>query len=369
LSLLNDGSSKLRAGLYGAGAFGSFLVQTLTESQSVRVTAMASRTYQHARDLAAKEHVSRVHRDFEALISNDELDLIILSTPPVEHGPQALAALAANKHVFVEKPLATQLESAERVIELAASRQRIVAVDYPMPYSPLVEAVTLFAKSRLVGPLLRISVENIASCKGIGDEHWFWNKDISGGIFVEHGVHFFDWCGQIAGDARQVAALTMTQKEREDRVFAAITHTNGAVASYYHAFVAQPETERTRAVVTFESVDVILDGWIPTTMVLHGRGAAVATTTIRRMMSRSVASIPDARVGFVFDAGPKQTLYAQSVRAAIDDMARAIREPGYIARNDARRALPSLQAAVAAREAAERGTTIDLTATRTLAPP
>lgn len=357
----NDRFSHLRAGLYGAGAFGRFIIEALADSDAIRVSALASRTPERASTAASERGISRVHETFDQLIADRELDVVILATPPAEHGPQTLAALGAGKHVFVEKPMATVLEFAERIIDVANTRKLVVAVDYPMLYTPLVEAVTLFAKSKLVGPLLRISVENIASRQGLDDTHWFWNKELSGGIFVEHGVHFFDWCGRIAGDARRVAALTLNASGgREDRVFAAVEHAPGAIASYYHAFVTQPQMERTRTVLSFESVDLILDGWIPHLLRLRGQGAAVGTTTIRRMMSRSVASVPDASAGFIFDAGPKQALYASGVRAAIEDMARSVRDPGYVARNDARRALPSLQVALAARDAARTGSAVNL---------
>ena len=358
-------SRPLKAGLYGAGAFGRFVVQALSGSPHVSVVAVASRTPARAETLARDEGVRRAHTTLESMLADPDVDVVIIATPPAEHGRQALEALQAGKHVFVEKPLATSLDDAERLVREAASRKLVAAVDYPMLYSPLVEAAALFNTSRLMGPLLRISTENIASCRGLDDSHWFWNKDLSGGIFVEHGVHFFDWCGRIAGTPQRVVALTDAHGIREDRVFAAVEHAGGAMASYYHAFIAQPETERTRAVLSYEGVDVVLDGWIPTRLHMAGHSAAVATTTIRRMLRRTVESIPDPSVGFYFGAGPKQALYAECVRAAFEDMVRAIREPGYVARIDARAALPSLRVAIGAREAASTGVAFALGATRT----
>jgi predicted dehydrogenase len=361
---INEDSRPIRAGIYGAGAFGNYVVQALAPSLVARVVAAASRTPSRAADLAQRQGVPRVHASFEALLDDPDVDLIILATPPAQHGPQTLAALSAGKHVFVEKPQATSRDEAEQIIELAAARNLVVGVDYPMLYSPLVEAVAIFNTSRLVGPLLRVSVENIASCAGLDDAHWFWDKSISGGIFVEHGVHFFDWCGRLAGQAERVMAHVAARGVRENRVFAAVKHAGGAMASYYHAFVTQPDTERTRTVLSFESVDVVLDGWIPTRMHMAGPSAAVATTTIRRMLRRSVESVPDARVGFFFDAGEKSSVYTESVRAAIEDLVRAVHEPGHVALCDARLALPSLKLALAARDAAQTGVAVDLALTR-----
>jgi predicted dehydrogenase len=369
LSLINGYSSPLRAGLYGAGSFARFVLEALRESEIVRVAAVSSRTPAHAANLAAECHIPQTKARFADLLTDPSLDLIIISTPPGQHGAQILACLSAGKHVFAEKPLATTLAEAAHIIRTADEKKLSVAVDHPMLYTPLVEAATLFAKSRLAGPLLRVSVENIASCQGLDDDHWFWNRRMSGGIFVEHGVHFFDWCGRIAGDAGRVAALALRGvPNREDRVFAAVEYEQGAIGSYYHAFVTQPHLERTRTTLSFESVDLILDGWIPTTLHLRGHGAAVATTTIRRMMTRSVQSIAD-RSGFIFDAGDARRLYLQGVRAAADDLARSILEGGHRARNDARLSLPGLLVALAARESAERGGEISLRELQTAGQP
>ena len=315
-----------------------------------------------------------VQPTYERLCQDEDLDLVILCTPPGQHAAQAAAALEAGLNVFVEKPFATEWDGLNRVIETAGATNRVVAVDYPMIYSPLIQAVMLFEKSRLAGPLLRVSVENIASAEGLHGGHWFWKPELSGGIFVEHGVHFFDWVGRMAGEAERVVALSPEAGgasglgRREDRVFAAVKHAGGTLATYFHAFIATPESERTRTVVSFEDLDIVLDGWIPATMHLRGRGAAVGTTTIRRMMSRTVASIPDATTGFIFDAGKKLELYAQGVRAAAEDMARSIREPGYVARNDVRIAIDGLRVAFAAREAARSSSEVRVLPVRSAAP-
>jgi predicted dehydrogenase len=238
-----------------------------------------------------------------------------------------------------------------------------------MLYTPLIEAVMLFNKSKLVGKLLRISVENIASCRGLDDSHWFWDKQLSGGIFIEHGVHFFDWCGRLAGDPKKVLALAHTTGKRENKVFASVEHSGGTIASYYHAFVVDSQEERTRVVLSYESVDVILEGWIPTRLRMSGHHAALATTTIRRMMRRTVDSVPDTESGFAFDAGQKQAIYKEGLRAAAEDVAMAIREPSHVPQCDARKALVSLRVAIAATNSADTGAAVELDLTKTRARP
>ncbi|MBQ0906006.1 Gfo/Idh/MocA family oxidoreductase [Micromonospora sp. U21] len=51
----------------------------------------------------------------------------------------------------------------------------------------------------MLGPVRRLAFENDASDEDLGPEHWFWDERASGGIFVEHGVHFFDAADALVG--------------------------------------------------------------------------------------------------------------------------------------------------------------------------
>ena len=57
---------------------------------------------------------------------------------------------------------------------------------------------------------------NDASDEGLGRNHWFWNRDMSGGIFVEHGVHFFDLVADWLGPATVVAAARSVRPHAEN---------------------------------------------------------------------------------------------------------------------------------------------------------
>ncbi len=351
-----------RAGLYGPGAFGRFLLDTLLRTGSPQpgaaVAAIAGRSPERTRAVAADHPGLAVHENWNALLADPTLDAVIVATPPATHAELVREAVAAGKHVFVEKPLALSLSDGWRVVDSARHAARVVAVDYPMPYTPLVAVMERLLTSRLAGRPLRIGVENIASCTGLDADHWLWDPAQSGGLFVEHGVHFFDWCEELLGAPDAVVALAYTARGKEDRVVAALRHADGSFSTYLHAFTVTPREERTRITLSFREVDVLLEGWIPTHLALRGPAAALVTTALRRMVDRSVRSVPDPRLGFIFDAGRKQEVYAAGVRGAFADFVRAVREPGYIPRNDARRALRSLALAEAAREAARTGVAV-----------
>src|SRR5579864_1109393 len=95
-----------RLGLYGAGAFGRYVLHALADSPHP-VVAIASRTSEHAESTAQRYGIRRVHASYDVLLADGSVDAVIVATVPSDHGPATRKALAAGKHVFVEKPLAT----------------------------------------------------------------------------------------------------------------------------------------------------------------------------------------------------------------------------------------------------------------------
>ena len=142
--------------------------------------------------------------DVGELLRRDDVDVVYIATPPFLHHPQAMAALEAGKHVIVEKPLAMTVAQADELIAAARRRDRLLVANLMQRYNPLFDAVRRLVEARVLGEVLHGSFENYASDENLPAEHWFWDRDKSGGIFVEHGVHFFDlfagWLG--AGPGR-----------------------------------------------------------------------------------------------------------------------------------------------------------------------
>ena len=66
-------------------------------------------------------------------------------------------------------------------------------------YNPLYDVIAALIQTKCFGELLHGHFENDASDENLPPEHWFWDRSKSGGIFIEHGVHFFDtfagWLG------------------------------------------------------------------------------------------------------------------------------------------------------------------------------
>jgi predicted dehydrogenase len=112
-----------------------------------------------------------------------------------------------------------------------------ITVDYVQRFHPLHRLAREIVRSGVLGPLRRFALENFATDEALLPGHWFWDPALSGGIHIEHGVHFIDLCNQLAGQADTVSGLAQRRADgREDRVFASVRYGDEVIASFYHSF-------------------------------------------------------------------------------------------------------------------------------------
>jgi predicted dehydrogenase len=105
-------------GIIGAGGFGLYALQHFAQIPGIRRVAMAG-THRAAAQAVARRFGIPDMEDVDTLLGRDDVDLVYIATPPLLHHPQALAALAASKHVICEKPLAMTVEQADEMIAVA----------------------------------------------------------------------------------------------------------------------------------------------------------------------------------------------------------------------------------------------------------
>jgi predicted dehydrogenase len=120
-------SSILRAGVIGAGVFGGYHAQKYAGFEGVELAGVLDPHPERAAAVAER-FGGAAFSDLTAFLA--AVDVVSIAAPAVRHGELALAALKAGKPVYVEKPIATSLEDADRIIAEAAKRDLVVAVGF-----------------------------------------------------------------------------------------------------------------------------------------------------------------------------------------------------------------------------------------------
>lgn len=285
-------------GVIGCGGFGLFALQQFVQVPGIRLAGMAG-TARPAAQAAARRYGLEDVVEVERLLSLPDVDLIYIATPPFLHFDQAKQALEAGKHVICEKPLALSVEQADELVAIAQRRDRLLVANLMQRYNPLFEIVGQLIERRLLGELLHGYFENYASDENLPAEHWFWDRAKSGGIFVEHGVHFFDlfagWLGE--GQVAAAQASCRAGTSIEDQVQCTVRYGDVHV-NYYHGFHQAGRLDRQELRLVFERGDLLLHGWVPT----YARVHAIADEAAMRELCEL---FPGARVDALAAYGPK----------------------------------------------------------------
>lgn len=292
------GTSTIRVGLVGCGAFARFSMARYRQLPGVTVQAVADIDAAAAQRAAAELEAGI--RSPDALLGAPDVDLVYIATPPAMHFHQARMALEAGKHVLVEKPLATTVADAETLAVLADRDGRCCVANLVERYNPLADAVRDVIRSCALGDLVHGLFVNDAADEGLGPRHWFWNRSLSGGIFVEHGVHFFDLVASWLGHGEVVAAARSVRPagpSRGDGSHGAVEeqvmctcryagpggpgrtagtadgdangHT-GVLFHFEHGFHQPSRMDRQEMRLVFERGEMRLHDWVPTHGVVRG---------------------------------------------------------------------------------------------------
>ncbi len=254
----------MRIGAIGAGGFGLFALQQFLQIPDTQLVAIAGTHREAALAMARRFGVPDLV-DVDALLASPEIDLVYIATPPFLHYPQARAALLAGKQVICEKPLALTVEQADELLDLARADHQLCIANLMQRYNPLYAAVRRLIESQVLGECLHGWFENYAGDEGLSPEHWFWDRSKSGGIFIEHGVHFFDlfegWLG--AGEVLAAQRVLRPGSGLEEQVQCTVRYANGALVNFYHGFTQTGRLDRQEFRLLFERGDLTLEEWVP----------------------------------------------------------------------------------------------------------
>ncbi|CAN5592421.1 hypothetical protein BH23CHL7_BH23CHL7_20020 [soil metagenome] len=325
----------LGIGIVGAGRFAEFCIGAFDVLSGARVVAVMDVDLQRARAVAPPR--AAVYAELGAMLDDPAVDIVHVGTPPASHGPIALRAIEARRHVFVEKPLAIRLHEAQAVVAAAEASGVVVSVDYVLRHHPLHKLALAVTRSGALGPLRHFALVNLASVKSVPVGHWFWDRAVSGGIHVEHGVHFLDLSLAHAGcEADSVSGVQQRRADGAvDRESALVRFGDEMVATFVHGFIRTAATERTTIGLYYELGQVTMNGWIPTDLQLDAVvDEAWAVAALRDLFDGAAFDVAPfdeggrrrQRVLAAAEAPDREAAYRAAIVAGMADLVDAARE-------------------------------------------
>jgi predicted dehydrogenase len=223
-------TGKLR--VLGAGSHATNEFLPALARPDVEFRGIASATGVRAVALGKKYHFAFASADVAEVLSDTQTDAVFILTRHDSHADFAAAALAAGKHVFVEKPLAIERTELERVRSAFVSDDQILMVGFNRRYAPLALSLRKKFESR-AQPLSVVYRANVGYRP---PSHWLHHAREGGGVIVGEACHHLDFCRWLIGsqvvsmDARCLGGSGAGYL-REDNVHVTLSFADGSLAT------------------------------------------------------------------------------------------------------------------------------------------
>jgi predicted dehydrogenase len=182
---------------------------------------------------------AKVAPSWEAAIERDDVDAVLVCTPPHLHEFISVAATRLGKHVLCEKPLARTVAEAERMVSAARASRVVLKCGFNLRHHPVVAQLRSWVDAGEIG-----EIYYLRGRYGIGgrpgyDQEWRANAGVSGGgQLMDQGIHLLDLARWFLGDFTQVDGSLQTYfwdvAPLEDNAFALLT-TSGRKTAMLHA--------------------------------------------------------------------------------------------------------------------------------------
>ncbi len=260
-------NSRGQIGIIGAGNFASSTIVPALNKAGAAIKYIASAQGLSSKILAKKAGAKFATSDYNEILKDSDIDLVIVTTRHNLHAPMVIESLKAGKSVFVEKPLCLNSEQLSQITEAYndAPKSATLTVGFNRRFSPFAVKI-----KSLVGE----GAKNIIATMNAGDipaDVWVHDLEVGGGRIIGEACHFIDLCSYIAGSevvAVCMNALGENPQENTDNATIMLRYANGSNAVINYFANGSKSYSKERVEVYSQERTLVLDNW----RVLKGYG-------------------------------------------------------------------------------------------------
>lgn len=205
----------LRTAFVGTGWWGSELAKAAASiPDKIRIAGFYSLDETACRQLS-EQHGGAVFPSLESILGDSNVQAVALATPHSQHASQVVAAASAGKHVFVEKPLALDVESARRAAQACATHKRILAVGHNRRLMPGTRKLRELVDSGRLGQVLHVEAHYSGDLMmRLPRGHWRTRRtEMPAAGMAPMGLHMVDAVQWLLGPIERVCAIVKRQAE------------------------------------------------------------------------------------------------------------------------------------------------------------
>jgi predicted dehydrogenase len=220
----------IRWGILGTGGIARSFAMALRHVPDAELVAVGSRA-QDSADLFAAEHaVARGYGRYEALVDDDEVDVVYVATPHTRHAADMTLALEAEKHVLGEKPFTISAEQSARIAELAAARGRFAMEAFWSRFLPAYRTLRTLLDDEVIGEVLRVE-GSFGFRAEVQSTRRLFDPELGGGALLDLGCYPVQLAHFVLGTPTSVSAVARIGETGVDEdTIVAMSFAGGAVA-------------------------------------------------------------------------------------------------------------------------------------------
>jgi predicted dehydrogenase len=217
----------LRWGIVGAGDIAEVFAETVAENTNQQIVAVASKTTGKGEAFASRFGIARSYSNYEQLVEDSEVDAVYIATLPNTHKQNALLAIAASKHVLIEKPSALLAADAE-LIYSSARKAKVLAMEAMWSrYLPQASIIRQLVSSGAIGEIELLQADFGQDNRTI-ERLWIPGQS---SIMQDMGIYPISFAQMLLGDpVKMTATGSLHNGESDSFASAVLEYASGARA-------------------------------------------------------------------------------------------------------------------------------------------
>jgi predicted dehydrogenase/threonine dehydrogenase-like Zn-dependent dehydrogenase len=256
----NFSGSKGVVGIIGAGNFTSAMILPCLKKTPAKLKYIASSGGLSGTTMAKKFSIAQSTTDYQNILKDSEVDLVMVTTRHNAHANMVIEALQANKHVFVEKPLALNQDELDAIVAQHKKGKATVNVGFNRRFAPLAKKMKqLLGNSNT--PMNIIATMNAGF---IPPNVWVHDMEVGGGRIIGEACHFIDLISYLC-DSHVVSvcmnAMGENPEENTDNATILLKYANGTNAVINYFANGSKAYSKERVEVFHQNRTLIMDNW------------------------------------------------------------------------------------------------------------
>ncbi|KAH8647352.1 NAD binding Rossmann fold oxidoreductase [Xylariales sp. PMI_506] len=237
---------------YGSSAR-TFHIPFIQASPAFRLHSILQRHSKLQKPDAAKDLLNvRVYRSLDDLLQDDQVQVVIITTPPASHLDLATAALKANKHVVVEKPFTPTFAEAQELVSLAREKKLLLTVYQNRRWDSDFLTLKSLKEEGTLGRIVEVEshFDRYRPCLPV--DTWKAHPSAGNGALYDLGTHLIDQIVHLFGLPTRVTGVVGSQRTSEvnktglDDSFTVLMHYEDGMLATVKAAVISPEQKQLR---------------------------------------------------------------------------------------------------------------------------